>query len=115
MRRNRTDKLSGDLKRIRQGRQRRIEQREIQRSHGEKSSIEEQWENYMDSWEFNSQELHAFGRSAGRDLGRTAKSVGRELLEQACELTADFLLTLVTLGLAPPASELRRTKRRNRR
>ena len=115
MRRDRTDKLGEELRRIQRNRRLRGQQRELTRAFGDESAVEQLLEDTKDAWEFSSQELGAIERQAKRDVGHAFKDVGRELLDQGVEFTADLFISLATLGfVAPTSADKRRNLRRNR-
>ena len=115
MNRKRTDKLGGELRIIQRNRQLRGQHRELARAFWDESAIEQIFEDTKDAWEFSSQELGAIERQAKRDVGHAFKDVGRELLDQGVEFTADLFISLATLGfVAPTSADKRRNLRRNR-
>ena len=112
MRRDRTGKLGEELRRIQRNRRLRGQQRELTRAFGDESAVEQLLEDTKDAWEFSSQEWEAIERQAGRDVGRAAKGVGRELLDQGLEFATDLFTSLVTFEFASATPAPRRTKRR---
>lgn len=68
-----------------------------------------------DEWEISFQEMEAIERQVRREVGRTVKSVAKELFDQGVELTADLFNSMATLEYADPTSRTTATRRRFRR
>ena len=69
----------------------------------------------QDGLEFRAQEFSALGREVARGVTREARSVGKGILKEGTDLAVDFLVSVVTLGLAEQPSVITGRNGRHRR
>lgn len=117
MSRRRKDKFMQEMGRIRRARQRRRARRGKDRLlYEDKSPWQESWEDFTDSFRFQTQQFSALGKEVARGVTRESGTIARDILKAGTGLTLDVLAGVATLGLTEqPMSKGSRSRRRPRR